>query len=76
MKLRLKKIPPFATRRGGLKRSQCAGLDLPDTHPLASAEIWCEHWAYQVATSVQPMTRGINRIDLDVFFCRENLSAA
>ena len=40
MKLRLKKIPPFDARSGGLKRSHCAGLDIRDARHLASAEIW------------------------------------
>ncbi len=38
--LRLKKIPPFDARCGGLKRSHCAGLDMRDARHLASAEIW------------------------------------
>ncbi|CAN5582986.1 hypothetical protein BH20VER1_BH20VER1_31470 [soil metagenome] len=40
MKLRLQKIPAFDARRGGLKRSHCAGLDMRDRRHLASAEVW------------------------------------
>ncbi len=38
--MRLQKIPAFDARRGRLKRSQCAGLDIRDARHLASAEIW------------------------------------
>ncbi len=40
MKLRLKKIPPFDARRGGLKRSQCSGIDLQHGRRTASADVW------------------------------------